>query len=210
MAVGVVALVLAGLAVKRQQSAARELAALSTAMTIVESPVQAPNPAVPPRDGQPGKMAEQQPGTYPTEEAKLTAAVLKLLAVADAYPNGEAGLLAQFYLGQVYDALEKPAEAAAAFDAVVAAGGTSLHVRMARLGKANAQARMGQYAAAIATFKDLTEAEDLSLPVDGLLMELASTYLEAGDTDKAKKTFSRVVHEHPASPYAAEAGKHLQ
>ena len=208
--VGVVVVGAVGYAVVRQQASAKRAEMLSAAMTIVDAPVQPPNPAVPPTDGRPGKMAEQQPGTYPTAEAKLTAAIPKLVAVADAYPDADAGLLARFRLAQAYAELGKHAEAAAAFDRVIAQGGTSLHARMARLGKANALARMGQHAAAIATYKEIADAKDSPLPADAVLMELGTTYAAAGNLDEAKKTFSRIVHEHPASPYATEAGKQIQ
>ena len=208
--IGVVVVGAVGYGVVRQQSSAKQAEMLSAAMTIVDAPVQPPNPAVPPMDGKPGKMAEQQPGTYPTEAAKLTAAIPKLVAVADAYPDAGAGLLARFRLAQAYAELGKHAEAAAAFETVATTGGASLHARMARLGKANALARMGQHAAAIATYKEITDAKDSPLPADAVLMELGTTYAAAGNLDEAKKTFSRIVHEHPASPYATEAGKQIQ
>ena len=208
--IGVVVVGAVGYAVVRKQSAATQAEMLSAAMTIVDAPVQPPNPAVPPMDGKAGRMSEQQPGTYPSEEVKLTAAIPKLIAVADAYPDADAGLLARFRLAQAYAELGKHAEAAAAFDKVVAQGGTSLHARMAKLGKANALARMGQHAAAIATYKEIADAKDSPLPADAVLMELGSTYAAAGNLDEAKKTFSRIVHEHPASPYATEAGKQIQ
>lgn len=207
---GVVVLALAGYLVVRQQSAATRAGMLAAAMTILEAPVQPPNPAVPPADGRPGKMAEQQPGTYPTEEARFLAAVPQLIAVADAYPGEETGLLARYRLAQAYAALGKYAEAAAAFDKVAAGGGDSIHARMAKLGKASALAQSGQQAAAIAIYKELADAKDSPLPTDGLLMELATTYASAGNLEEANKAFSRIVHEHPASPYAAEAGKRLQ
>ena len=208
--IGVVVVGAVGYAVVRKQSAATQAEMLSAAMTIVDAPVQPPNPAVPPMDGKAGRMSEQQPGTYPSEEVKLTAAIPKLIAVADAYPDADAGLLARFRLAQAYAELGKHAEAAAAFDKVVTQGGTSLHARMAKLGKANALARMGQHAAAIATYKEIADAKDSPLPADAVLMELGSTYAAAGNLDEAKKTFSRIVHEHPASPYATEAGKQIQ
>ncbi|MGE3579510.1 MAG: tol-pal system YbgF family protein [Vicinamibacterales bacterium] len=208
--IGVVLIGTVGYAVIRDQRAGAQAEMLSAAMTILEAPVQPPNPAVPPMDGKPGKMAEQQPGTYPTEEAKLLAAVPKLIAVADAYPTAEAGLLARYRLAQAYVALDKRAEALAAFERVIADGGTSLHARMARLGKASTQALLGQHKEAIASYTELIDAKDSQLPGDALLMELASVYTAAGNESDAKKAYSRVVHEFPGSPFADQAGKLLQ
>jgi TolA-binding protein len=199
-----------GYAVIRDQRAGRRAELLSEAMTIFDAPVQPPNPAVPPMDGKPGKMAEQQPGTYPTEEAKLAAAVLKLIAVADAYPTADAGLLARYRLAQAYVALNKPAEALAAFEKVIADGGASLHARMARLGKASTQALLGKHKEAAETYTALIDEKESQLPGDALLMELAAVYTAAGNESEAKKAYSRVVHEHPGSPLADQAGKLLQ
>jgi len=199
-----------GYAVVRDQRAGAQAEMLAAAMTIFDAPVQPPNPAVPPMDGKPGKMAEQQPGTYPTEEAKLTAALPKLLVVADAYPTDDAGLLARYRLAQAYAALGRHAEALAAFEKVIADGGTSLHARMAKLGKASEQAVLGQHKEAIATYTELVDAKDSPLPGDALLMELAAVYTSAGNEDDAKKTYSRIVHEHPGSPLATEAGRLIQ
>jgi len=209
----VVAVVLVGgigYAVVRDQRAGAQAEMLAAAMTILDAPVQPPNAAVPPMDGKPGKMAEQQPGTYPTEEAKLTAALPKLVAVADAYPTQDAGLLARYRLAQAYATLGKHTEALAAFEKVIADGGTSLHARMAKLGKASEQAVLGQHKDAIATYTELVDAKDSPLPGDALLMELAAVHAAAGNESDAKKTYSRVVHEHPGSPLADEAGKLIQ
>lgn len=209
----VVAVVLVGLIgylVVRDQRAAAQAEMLSAALTVFDAPVQPPNPAVPPSDGKPGKMAEQQPGTYPTEEAKLNAAIPKLIAVADTYPAVEPGLLARYRLAQAYSALSRHADALAAFEQVIANGGDSLHARMARLGKASQQAVLGQHQAAIASYTALIDAKDSPLPGDALLMQLALVYTAAGNEGEAKKTYSRIVHEHSWSPLAAEAGRLIQ
>ena len=45
---------------------------------------------------------------------------------------------------------------------------------------------------------------------DYVVVVNASKLRVTGNKDEAKKTFSRIVHEHPASPYSAEAGKQMQ
>ena len=76
---------------------------------------------------------------------------------------------------------------------------------MARLGLAEAQARAGQYDQAINTFKELAQRKDGPLPVDGILMQLGATYLEAGKRADAQQTFNRLVEEFPESPFTGDA-----
>jgi TolA-binding protein len=80
---------------------------------------------------------------------------------------------------------------------------------MARLGLAEAQVRAGQYDAAITTFKDLAQRKDGPLPVDGILMQLGRTYVEAGKRVEAQQTFNRLVEEFPDSPFSGDARKAL-
>jgi TolA-binding protein len=80
---------------------------------------------------------------------------------------------------------------------------------MARLGLAEAQARSGQYDAAITAFKDLAQRKDGPLPVDGILMQLGRTYLEAGKKADAQQTFNRIVEEYPESPFTGDARKEI-
>ena len=69
---------------------------------------------------------------------------------------------------------------------------------MARMGKADAQARAGQLDAAIATWKELAAQTTADLPVDAMLMELARAYVQKGNTEEARKTFTQIVDQHPA------------
>ena len=81
-------------------------------------------------------------------------------------------------------ALGNPAEAATAYQQVIDRAGNAIYGQMARLGLAEAQARAGQYDQAINTFKELAQRKDGPLPVDGILMQLGRTYLEAGKRDR--------------------------
>jgi outer membrane protein assembly factor BamD (BamD/ComL family) len=80
---------------------------------------------------------------------------------------------------------------------------------MARLGLADASARSGQYENAINTYKDLIQRTDGPLPIDGILMQLGRTYLDAGKTTEAQQTFNRVVTEFPNSPFLGDAQREL-
>jgi FimV-like protein len=81
---------------------------------------------------------------------------------------------------------------------------------MARLGKAEAQMRSSKHDAAIATFKELSERTDSTLPKEAMLLELARAYKAAGKTEDARKTLNQIVEQHAGSPFAAEAKTELE
>jgi len=148
-------------------------------------------------------------GTYPTEQAKLEAALAKFKATADAYPSTDAGLFARYQQGATLMALGRPADATACYQDVIKHAGKGIYSQMGQLGLAEAHARAGQYDQAINGFKELAQRKDGPLPVDGILMQLGRTYLDAGKTADAQQTFNRLVQEYPESPFSAEARKAL-
>jgi outer membrane protein assembly factor BamD (BamD/ComL family) len=156
-------------------------------------------------------------GTQPTtglsfvsEREKKQAALTKYKEVADQYPTSDAGLFARYRQASTYMALGVPKSAMETYQQVISQGGDSLYVQMARLGLAEAQAQNGEYDAAITTFKDLAQLKDGPLPVDGLLMRLGRTQLEAGKSADAEQTLNRLVQEFPDSPFTADARKQLE
>jgi TolA-binding protein len=150
-------------------------------------------------------------GTFSTETQKLNAAVPKLRAAADAYPDTAAGIQARYYLAASLAALGQQKESITQFDEVVRRAGTdSLYGRMAQLGKADAQLSSGQTDAAIAIWKELAAKKDANLPQDAILMQLGRAYQAKGNAAEAKKTFTDIVDNHPDSPYVAEARKELE
>jgi tetratricopeptide (TPR) repeat protein len=205
VAVAVVAI--AGVAVWRQQSQGASERALAEALVALNAPVV---PAgVTGEEGVPAAAQLGATGTFSTEEAKLNAAVPKLKAAADAYPSTEAGMQAQYHLAGALAALGRHDEAMTAFDTVIdQAGNDSLYGRMARLGKADTQARAGQIDAAIETWKGMQN--DSALPTDAILMQLARAYVQKGNTEEARKAFNEIVDKHPNSPYSPEARAELE
>jgi len=150
-------------------------------------------------------------GTFSTEEAKLKAALPKLKAAADAYPDSASGITARYHMAGALATLGRHAEAIKEYDDVQRrSGASSLYGRMARLGKADTQAHSGQLDAAIATWKEMTTGNTDDLPVDAILIELARAYVQKGNTEEAKKTFTQIVDQHPNSPYLAEARTELE
>ena len=173
---------------------------LAEALTVQESRI-----ATPPTPGTPAT-----PGGFPTERARLDAAVAKFKAAADAYPSTDAGIYARYQEAVGQMALGNPAGATATYQEVLRrAGENSIYGQMAKLGLAEAQARAGQYDQAINAFKEMAQRKDGPLPVDGILMQLGRTYRDAGKRSDAQQTFNRLVDEFPDSPFAMEAKREL-
>jgi TolA-binding protein len=147
---------------------------------------------------------------FATERERAEAALGKLKTAADAYPSTDAGLYARYQEGATLMALGRPADAANAYKQVVDRdGGSGIYGQMARLGLAEAQVRTGQFDPAIKTFQELSQRKDGPLPVDGILMQLGRTYVEAGKHAEAQQTFNRLVSEYPESPFSSDARKAL-
>jgi TolA-binding protein len=146
---------------------------------------------------------------FATEREKQQAALAKFKAVADQYASSDAGLFARYREATTQMALGNTNEAMSAYQQVIDRGGDGIYGQMARLGLAETQARAGQYDPAIDTFKQLSTRTDGQLPVDGILMQLGKTYLDAGKPADAQQTFNRLVEEFPESPFSTDARREL-
>ena len=147
---------------------------------------------------------------FPTERERSQAALTKFKIAADAYPSTDAGIYARYQEGATSLALGSTPGAIAAYEQVIKEAVDGFYGQMARLGLAEAQARAGQYDTAINTFKDLAQRKDGPLPIDGILMQLGRTYLDAGKRADAQQTFNRLVEEFPESPFTGDARKELE
>ena len=185
----------------RVQTQAAEL--LAEAMVIEEARIQPPAPPAG-TTNDPTNPGGQLPGTYPTLEAKLEAALPKFQAAADGYPDTQPGRTARLHLAETLAKMGRRDEALEQYDRLIATGDPLL-ARAARLGKASAQIAAGQYDPAIATLKELSEQQGSAMPAEALLMELARAYRLAGRTDDARKTLTDIVEKHADSPFATEA-----
>jgi predicted negative regulator of RcsB-dependent stress response len=205
----VVAAAVIGFVVYRQQTQSRGSDLLAEAMVALNARV-VPAGATG-EDNLPAAATLGAIGTFSTEEAKLNAALPKLKAAADAYPDSAAGITARYHLAGALAALGKHQDAIKEYDDVASrSGASSLYGRMARLGKADTQAHSGQVDAAIATWKEMSATESDDLPVDAILIELARAYVQKGNTEEARKTFNQIVEKHPNSPYLGEARTELE
>jgi tetratricopeptide (TPR) repeat protein len=192
----------------RQQARGQDL--LAQAMVVLNTAVVPVTASSNPGDA-PAAASIGAKGTFSTETQRLNAAVPKLRAAADSYPDTQAGVQARYHLAASLAALGQQQEAVKQFDDVVKrAGNDSIYGRMAQMGKADAQLAAGQPDAAIATWKELAAKKDSNLPEDAILMQLGRAYQAKGNTAEAKKTFTEIVDNHPDSPYVTEARKELE
>lgn len=205
----VVVAAVVGAMLVRERNQSRGVELLAEAMVALSVPV-VPAGASGGEDDLPASASLGATGSFSTEAAKLAAALPRLQAAAQAYPDSAAGVTARYHLAGAYAALGRYDEAVAEFDDVVRrAGADTLYGRMARLGKAETQRNAGRIDEAIAAWTSMAAAEADNLPVDAILMKLALAYVEKGDTEGARRTFTQVVDLHPTSPYVSDARSEL-
>jgi hypothetical protein len=178
-------------------------------MVVSEARVAPPAPAADAAGNASPASPTQAPGTYPTERAKLEAALPKFVAAADAYPSTDPGQTARYHAASTLVGLGRYDEAIAQYDRVID-NGSGLLAQMARLGKAEAQLRAAQYDAAITSFKELSERTDATVPKEAMLLELARAYRLAGKSEDARKTLTQIVEQHADSPFVSDAKAELE
>jgi TolA-binding protein len=209
VAVIVIAALGVGAMLYRQRTQSRGVELLAEAMVALNARV-VPAGAQASGEDIPAAASLGATGSFATEAAKLSAAVPKLQAAADAYPDSAAGITARYHLASALAALSRHDEAIKQFDDVIKrAGSGSIYGRMARLGKADTQGKAGQVDAAIETWKEMATSTTGDFPVDAILMELARAYAQKGDKEEARKTLTQLIDQHPTSPYTPEARTEL-
>jgi len=186
-------------------------ALLADALVLADAPVVPPPP---PPDAEPEAPAPvefvQPPGTYPTIEAKMSAALPKLIEAADTYPGTQPGITARYRAAAALAALGRHDESAAQYRQVIDGDSTGVYGRMATLGLADVQIARGAYDEAIALLEQSSGAgAEADIPVDGVLMRLGYAYDLAGRSADAQATFQRVMDEFPTSFYFANAEREL-
>ena len=168
-------------------------------------------PPAPPAPGQPANAVAPQPpppGSFPSEEAKLKAALPKFMATADEYPSTKAGIAARYHAASCLVALGRAKEAIEQYRQVIDRAGQDIYGDMGRLGLAEAQVQARDYDAAISQYRDLSTKNDL--PTDAILMQLGRAYAAAGRKSQAQQTFQRILDEYPQSQYAQVAKRELE
>lgn len=138
-------------------------------------------------------------------EAAQLESVDRLLAVADAYPNLQPGVIARYEAAAALAGLGRTEEAADQYRQVIDVAGGRFHGRMAVLGLAETHVLRSDYDAAVELLKAEAEAAEPDLPVDAVLMRLGRACELAGRDGDAIAAFTRVVEEFPFSVYSSEA-----
>ena len=185
-----------------QESKANNL--LANALAVYEAPVV---PIAEPKPGSPAPV--QQPGTYATEQAKLEAALPRLVEAADAYPKTDAGISARYTAASVLARLGRYPEAEQQYQQVVQ-NGKGIYARTARLGLADVQLAQGKFDNAIAIYTEMSRDPNSQIPIDSVLMQLGRAYVRAGRAAEAATAFNRVISEFPQSLYTADARRELE
>ncbi len=203
----VVLVAVAGFFMWRQHVDTQSRAMLVDALTIEQAQVVPPQ--APPAPGQPATAANTPPppGSFPSEQAKLRAALPKFMAAADAYPSAKAGIAARYHAASCLVALGRSKEAIDQYRQVIDRAGNDIYGDMGRLGLAEAEMQAKQYDAAINEYREL--ATKTSLPTDAVLMQLGRAYAAAGRKSQAEQTFQRILNEFPQSQYAQVAKREL-
>lgn len=201
-AVVVVAAVAAGgYVVWQQQRASQAGELLSEALIVLYSTIAAP----PEADDGADAVWEQPPGTFPTEDARLEAALEHFTVAADSYPDLRAGVAARYEAAAALVGLGRLDEAADAYRQVIAAADDPLHAAVARLGLAETRILGGDAAGAVELLEQESMEAEPVVPVDAVLMRLGHAYELGGQDTDALAAFTRVIEEFPLSIYAAEA-----
>lgn len=187
----------------RSSTEDKAAALLAEADAVLEAQVVTPAPPAP------GQPAPKPPaGTYPSDRAKMDAALPKLEAVYTRYPGTNAGVAARYYAANALATSGRRADAEKRYQEVIDKGG--VYGQMARLGLANLLAGAGQHDRAITIYKELSADPKGDTPLDGVLMQLGRTYAAAGRRSEAQQTYTRIVQEFPESLYAADARRELE
>jgi TolA-binding protein len=179
-------------------------ASFASAMAIHEAPVV---PIPEPAPGSPAPV--QQPGTYPTERAKLEAALPKFIEAADRYPSSGPGIAARYQAASILAALGRYAEAEQRYQEVIDRAGNTIYRRTARLGLADVQVAQGKFDSAINIYTEMSRETNSQIPIDSVLMQLGRAYARAGRKEEAAGAFNRIVNEFPESFYSADARREL-
>lgn len=217
VAVVVLLTAIGGYAIWRQRAQSQAAGMLADALTVAQAqvvPPAAPTPATPSPAAKPATpmtpATPPPPGSFPSERAKLEAALPKFLAVANTYPRTNAGIAARYHAAAAAAALGRTDEALRSYREVIDQNSGGVYGQMARLGEAETEARAGHHDQAIATYKTLAADTASPLPLDAILTQLGRTYAQAGKTKEARETFQRVLEEFPQSPYVAAVKQELE
>lgn len=179
----------------RQEAKAQQR--LAEAIEIMEAPLAQPDEGAP---------AE---GSYRTEEEKVAKAEPIFREITEQYSGRNAAEVASLYLARLEVERGELAPAAEKYQAFIKQHPDHLLAQAASVSLYDVRIALGQSGEVITDLEKDVAAADEGLPNDVALTLLARAYEAAGDQQKSRDAWQRVVNEYPDSPYTLEAQRKL-
>jgi tetratricopeptide (TPR) repeat protein len=192
-AVVVAALAVGGFTMYRKGRESEAARALDAALETFHAPVA--------QAGAPADAAVK----FATDAERLKKAVGEFDGVGRRYGSMAAGRRARYYAAICRAQLGESAEAEKSLTELAAGDRSAIESGLARLALADLFRHTGRFDQAIASYQQLADEQDASVPRDHALMALSGTLEDAKRLPEAGAAYRRVADEFPQSPYAGEA-----
>lgn len=148
---------------------------------------------------------EQKAAKYASDAERLKKAVGEFDGVARRYGSMDAGRRARYYAAICRVQLGETAEAEKALTEVAAGDRAQIETGLARLALGDLYRRTGRFDQAVASYQQLAEEANVTVPRDHVLMALSGALEDAKRLPEAGAAYRRVADEFPQGPYADEA-----
>ena len=133
--------------------------------------------------------------SFPTEEARSQASLLKFTAAADKYSRTSPGRLARYYEALALEDLERHNQALEELKKLASSSDKEL-AAMAQYQTANIYARTGKIDDAVKTYRALAELHSVFVPRQVVLLELADL-LRSSNPAEASNLYQQIKKEFP-------------
>ena len=169
--------------------------ALSKAMSVLSSPLESELSA--------GVAPSEE--IFVDEEARRSAALGAFSAIVEDFPRAPSARISRSYIGKLELESGNREGARQAWNAVLEAGGGDALAAEVELNLIHLDREDGLNEEIEQRLQSALGGGSSSLPEDALLYELAITQELLGKSEESLVSFRRLLDEHPASPYSAEA-----